>query len=325
MHANSAVADAAGRVLAYYYSMEELAAFCQAVLPTAAPGIGVSFANWQARNESLVEQVQERFAVELAADMGLPVVSPDVQRELRDNLRATRNATAEFQRDAIRAGGDVRARESCVELDAALGTHAADVDLRNPDDWVILFARSSANPADVVGNWSTSPFACSGEVWTLHADGREQLSVLDPQGAYGYVGNWTLADGLYRSQGTDDRGARVRQLGTIETDPGGTVLTVTISEQTQTIDGERQTLVTPDQAVMVQYLRCGDAAQPAHYDFSASARPQRGATDSATTRANEGDADETGQTTPAAGADTARSADQADADRDAARRRRPRR
>lgn len=311
VHATSAVADAAGRVLAYYYSMEELASYCQAVLPSAAPGLGVSFAGWQARNESAVERVQERFAVELADDLNQPVVSPDVQRELRDNLRATRNATAEFQRDAIRKSGDARAREACVELDLALGTHAADIDLRNPDDWATLFSRAPANPVDVIGHWATRATSCVGEVWTLHADGREQLSVLDADNAYGYVGNWSLADGLYRSQGTDDRGAEVKQLGTIETDPGGTVLIVTISQQTQTVDGQRQTLVTPEQAVTVQYQRCDDAAQPAHYDFAAD----EGATEES----------QDAEQQPPAGADTAEAADQPERDRPAARRRGPRR
>ena len=268
--ASNAVADAAGRVLAYYYALEELAAYCQAELPTAAPSLGVSFADWQSRNEQRVERVQERFAVELASDMGQPVVSPDVQRELRDNLRATRNATAEFQRDAIRKSGDARARESCAELDAALETYEADIDLRNPDDWAILFARAPAGRDDVVGHWATDPSGCRGEVWTLHADGREQLSVLDAESPYGYAGTWSLADGLYRGQGVDDRGATVKQLGSIDTDPGGTALTVTITQQSQTLNGQTQTLVTPEQAVTVQYLRCDDAAQPAHYDFAAA-------------------------------------------------------
>ena len=274
--ASNAVADAAGRIMAYTFALEELAAYCQAELPSAARGIGVSFADWQQRNESKLEQVLERFAVELAADMGQPVVSPDVQRELRDNLRTTRNATAVFQRDAIRSSGDARAREACVELDQAMGTHQSDVDQRNPEDWATLFSSAPANPDEVIGNWATNPSGCSGEVWTLHADGREQLSVLDPAGSYGYVGSWSLADGLYRSQGIDDRGAAVTQLGTIETDAGNTVLTVTISQQTQRKDGEQQTLVKPSDAVTVQYLRCGDAAKPAHYDFAAAQHADSG-------------------------------------------------
>lgn len=315
VHASSAVADAAGRVLAYYYAMEELASYCQAVLPSAAPGLGVSFADWQARNESAVEQVQERFAVELADDLNQPVVSPDVQRELRDNLRATRNATAEFQRDAIRKSGDARAREACVELELALGTHAADIDLRNPDDWATLFSRAPANPVDVIGHWATRAASCVGEVWTLHADGHEQLSVLDADTAYGYVGTWSLADGLYRSRGVDDRGAEVNHLGTIETDPGNTLLIVTISQQTQSVDGQRQTLVTPDQAVTVQYQRCDDAAQPAHYDFADNAAADEGAKNESQTAE---------QQTPA-GTDAAEAADQPERDRRGAGRRGARR
>ena len=320
LQAGSAVADAAGRVMAYFYAMEELAAFCQAVLPTAAPGLGVSFAGWQARNAPELERVQERFAIELAADMGLPVVSPEVQRELRGNLRATRNATAEFQRDAIRNSGEARARESCVELDTALATRESDIDKRNPDDWVILFARAPANPADVIGDWSTSYARCGGEVWTLHADGREQLSVLDPQGSYGYVGNWSLADGLYRSQGVDDRGASVKQLGTIETDPGGTLLTVTISQQSQTLEGETQTLVTPERAVTVQYFRCDDAAQPAHYDFSAAAANTTKGTDEGTPNDSQN-----AETPPPTGAESAGPAAEPTDDGDTVRRGRRRR
>lgn len=270
-HAGSAVAEAAGRVLAYYYSMEELASFCQAVLPSAAPSLGVSFAQWQARNEPRVQRVHERFAVELAKDLDQPVESPAVQRELRDNLRTTRNATAEFQRNALERGGSAAARDTCGELDVALETYLSDIDLRNPDDWAVLFSAAPANPGEVVGHWSTGA-GCRGEVWTLHADGHEQLTAIADGSVYAYRGLWTLAEGLYSSKGEEHTGARVRQIGNLMIDPGGTRLTLTLTEQTVTSGGQPRALVSSEQPVTVHYQRCDDAAAPSHYDFDAAAK-----------------------------------------------------
>lgn len=269
--AGSAVAEAAGRVLAYYYAMEELASFCQAVLPSAAPSLGVSFAQWQARNDSRVERVHERFAVELAQDLGLPVEAPAVQQELKDNLRTTRNATADYQRTALERGGSTEARARCAELDRALESYESDIDLRNPDDWTVLFSAAPANPRDVHGHWATGP-GCRGEIWTLHSDGREQLTAVSDDAVYAYTGRWTLAEGLYAGKGREHSGAQVRQLGNLMVDPGATRLTLTLTEQTVTQGGRSQTTVRSDEPVTVHYQRCDDAAQPAHYDFEAAAK-----------------------------------------------------
>lgn len=271
--ANDSVAASVGEMLAYYYSVEEFANFCQTHAGSAAPGLPGAFENWQARNRLLVGKLEERFALEVASDMDADVMDTRVQNEVERNWRATRNAASRYQRGQLMEMEGGRLRDACAGLNNALLQVGSDLDQHNAEAWETVFFRVPATRRAMTGLWSTEP-RCRGEIWSIRGDGTEQVTLVADDLQYGYKGEWTLADGLFRSEGVENDGTRVTMIGNAVTDASAELLTLELTHQTVTPpDGPAQK-TSPDDLYTVTYQRCPPGSSVVHYNFDQRRPPE---------------------------------------------------
>ena len=294
--------DSAARLMTYFYSVDEIANHCRVNAPSAAPGLEDAYELWRSVNIGKVQQIQRRLQQVLAADLGVSPASADASDELQANLRETRNTTARLLRRNLERLTDVQLRDQCARLAQNLSTNASLIDRHLAGDWNVLFVARPASPADAIGTWSTAA-DCGGERWTLRADGQEALSEIDPAAGedtpYGYRGEWSVVDGLYRSVGVEHSGARLRLIGNLQATVDGRELRLTITRQGVRQPGEDEsTLSDPGDIYTVAYQRC--SAETAHphpaWDVPAAAPtialPEAGITESI------GASDDANDTTP---------------------------
>lgn len=270
--ANEAVAAAVGEMLAYYYSVEEFATFCQTHASSAAPGLPGAFENWQARNRVLVGELEGRFAREVAADMDADVNDTRVRNEVERNWRATRNAAARYQRAQLVDMESGRLRDACQRLNATLLNAGADLDQHNRRAWETVFFRVPATRTAITGLWSTEG-QCRGEIWSIRADGTDQVTLVADDLRYGYKGEWTLAEGLFRSRGVENDGSELTMIGNAFTDASANLLTLELTHQTVSAPGEPARETPPEDLYTVTYRRCPAGSSVVHYNFDTRQPP----------------------------------------------------
>ena len=264
--ANDAVAASIGELLAYYFSIEEYASVCRVHARSAAPGVEGAFETWDARNRALVDELQNRFARLVADDLKLESLDPVVQNEVERNWRATRNAAAAFQRQQLASLETGQLRGACQRLNESLLTAASDVDQSNQQAWETVFFRVPATESTILGTWATEE-DCVGELWTVRADGSDQVSLQSETVTYGYKGRWSLARGLFRSTGVENSGAKVTLVGNTILDRTGRLLTLEVTHQTVQPPGESLQTTPADELYTVTYERCPQGIQVTHLQF----------------------------------------------------------
>lgn len=271
-HANDAVAAAIGELLAYYFSIEEYASVCQVHARSAAPGVEGAFEAWDQRNRTLADELQGRFAQLVSDDLKLDPLDTLVQNEVERNWRATRNAASRFQRQQLAAMETNQLHAACQRLNESLLTASSDIDQANQKAWETVFFRVPATERSILGTWSTDD-ACQGELWTIRADGTDQVSLQTAEVTYGYKGRWSLARGLFRSSGVENDGTRVTMIGNTVMDSSGRLLTLEVTHQTTQAPGGDETTTPPDDLYTVSYQRCAPGTRVAHMQFDPSAAP----------------------------------------------------
>ncbi|MEC9408269.1 MAG: hypothetical protein VX549_13450 [Pseudomonadota bacterium] len=269
--ANDAVAASIGELLAYYFSIEEYASVCRVHARSAAPGVEGAFETWDQRNRTLADELQGRFAQLVSDDLKLDPLDTLVQNEVERNWRATRNAASRFQRQQLAAMETSQLHTACQRLNESLLTASSDIDQANQKAWETVFFRVPATQRSILGTWATDE-DCQGELWTVRADGTDQVSLQTADITYGYKGRWTLARGLFRSTGIENSGTEVTMIGNTIMDSSGRLLTLEVTHQTTRAPGEDIVTTPPEDLYTVSYQRCPPGTQVAHLQFDARAQ-----------------------------------------------------
>ncbi|MEN8819889.1 MAG: hypothetical protein ABF271_02160 [Abyssibacter sp.] len=269
--ANDAVAASIGELLAYYFSIEEYASVCRVHARSAAPGVEGAFETWDQRNRTLADELQGRFAQLVSDDLKLDPLDTLVQNEVERNWRATRNAASRFQRQQLAAMETSQLHTACQRLNESLLTASSDIDQANQKAWETVFFRVPATQRSILGTWATDE-DCQGELWTVRADGTDQVSLQTADITYGYKGRWTLARGLFRSTGLENSGTEVTMIGNTIMDSSGRLLTLEVTHQTTRAPGEDIVTTPPEDLYTVSYQRCPPGTQVAHLQFDARAQ-----------------------------------------------------
>lgn len=269
--ANDAVAASIGELLAYYFSIEEYASVCRVHARSAAPGVEGAFEAWDQRNRALADELQGRFAQLVSDDLKLDPLDTLVQNEVERNWRATRNAASRFQRQQLAAMETSQLHTACQRLNESLLTASSDIDQANQKAWETVFFRVPATQRSILGTWATDE-DCQGELWTVRADGTDQVSLQTADITYGYKGRWTLARGLFRSTGIENSGTEVTMIGNTIMDSSGRLLTLEVTHQTTRAPGEDIVTTPPEDLYTVSYQRCPPGTQVAHLQFDARAQ-----------------------------------------------------
>ena len=269
--ANDAVAASIGELLAYYFSIEEYASVCRVHARSAAPGVEGAFEAWDQRNRALADELQGRFAQLVSDDLKLDPLDTLVQNEVERNWRATRNAASRFQRQQLAAMETSQLHTACQRLNESLLTASSDIDQANQKAWETVFFRVPATQRSILGTWATDE-DCQGELWTVRADGTDQVSLQTADITYGYKGRWTLARGLFRSTGLENSGTEVTMIGNTIMDSSGRLLTLEVTHQTTRAPGEDIVTTPPEDLYTVSYQRCPPGTQVAHLQFDARAQ-----------------------------------------------------